>query len=399
MMPIFQKAVPLLEKIESAGYEAFFVGGCVRDYILGKEIVDVDIATSATPNEIKAIFPKTIDVGIEHGTVVVIWEKDTYEITTFRTDGEYIDFRRPSEVKFIRNLVEDLKRRDFTMNSIAMDKSGRIIDPFHGQMSIKEKKIVTVGNATNRFHEDALRMMRAVRFVSQLSFTIESGTLLALKENAYLLDKIAIERKTSEFDKLLKGKNNRYALKVLIDTGLYAYLPGLENSKAPLTHMVQYELEELSNIEIWSLMVYFIEVPKDHIESFLRKWKLPVKSIRTIKFILHWLIYRIQSEWTTETLYEATLETAIPVERLMNILSNKNISQSIPAITDNYNKLVIRSIGELAVSGKDLIAWEDKTGGPWVKEKLALIERAVLTGQVHNQKEVIKEWLERCNQN
>src|SRR3954463_2172771 len=207
MNPIFLKAIPLLEKVEKAGFEAYFVGGCVRDFILGKKIADVDIATSATPLEIKEIFLKTIDVGIEHGTVIVLWEKDTYELTTFRSDGEYTDFRRPSDVKFIRSLEEDLKRRDFTMNSMAMDKKGQIIDPFNGQEAIKNKMIETVGSAIIRFHEDALRMMRAVRFVSQLSFSIELNTSMALKEHASLLEKVSIERKTVEFEKLLNGIN------------------------------------------------------------------------------------------------------------------------------------------------------------------------------------------------
>ena len=221
MNPIFLKAIPLLEKIENAGFEAYFVGGCVRDFILGKKIADVDIATSATPQEIKEIFQKTIDVGIEHGTVIVLWEKDTYELTTFRSDGEYKDFRRPSEVKFIRSLEEDLKRRDFTMNSMAMDKKGRIIDPFCGQKAIKNKMIETVGSAADRFHEDALRMMRAVRFVSQLSFSIELNTSIALKENAFLLEKISTERKCVEFEKLLIGINRKSAFQMLRDTNLF----------------------------------------------------------------------------------------------------------------------------------------------------------------------------------
>src|SRR3954447_14575506 len=225
MIPIFIKAIPLLEVIEKAGFEAYFVGGCVRDYLLGKKIADVDIATSATPQEIKQIFSKTIDVGIEHGTVVVIWGQETYEITTFRSDGEYTDFRRPSEVTFIRSLKEDLKRRDFTMNSMAMDKKGKIIDPFLGQAAIQQKLIQTVGSATDRFHEDALRMMRAVRFVSQLSFAIEPETQQALKTNALLLEKIATERKTVEFEKLLQGENRKSALQLLLDTGLFLFLP------------------------------------------------------------------------------------------------------------------------------------------------------------------------------
>src|SRR3954471_23995751 len=242
MNPIFLKAIPLLEKVEKAGFEAYFVGGCVRDFILGKKIADVDIATSATPQEIKTIFSKTIDVGIEHGTVVVIWDKETYELTTFRSDGEYTDFRRPSEVTFIRSLEEDLKRRDFTMNSMAMNKEGKIIDPFLGQEAIKNKRIETVGSATDRFHEDALRMMRAVRFVSQLSFTIESETQQALKTNAFLLEKIATERKTVEFEKLIQGKNRKHALQLLLDTELFLFLPGLTKHEKALHQLIKHNI-------------------------------------------------------------------------------------------------------------------------------------------------------------
>jgi tRNA nucleotidyltransferase (CCA-adding enzyme) len=181
---LFLKSVPILELIEEAGYEAYFVGGSVRDYILGRPINDVDIASSATPQEIKRIFPNTADIGIDHGTVLVITDTGTYEITTFRTESGYSDFRRPDAVKFVRSLTEDLQRRDFTMNAIAMDKTGKIIDPFNGKRDLAQKRIITVGNPHERFHEDALRMMRALRFVSQLDFELDQETFDSLKENA-----------------------------------------------------------------------------------------------------------------------------------------------------------------------------------------------------------------------
>ena len=286
MRPVFKQATPILTEIEKAGFEAYFVGGCVRDHLIGREISDIDIATSATPHEIKKIFPKTIDVGIEHGTVIVNWNKETYELTTFRTDGEYTDFRRPSEVTFIRNLHEDLKRRDFTMNSIAMDKDGTLIDPFQGKQAIQNKMIETVGAASERFHEDALRMMRAVRFVSQLQFSIEPTTYHALKEHASLLEKVATERKTIEFEKLLNGKNKVQALEMLIDTKLYRYLPGLKNHEKALLDVTRLDIELLTIVEIWSLLLYFIGCSTSESEKFLRQWKLPLKRIRNIQSIL-----------------------------------------------------------------------------------------------------------------
>lgn len=399
MKLIFKAAVPVLEKIEAAGFEAYFVGGSVRDYVLGKEVSDVDIATSATPQEIKKIFKKTVDVGIEHGTVVVIFEKNTYEITTFRTESEYIDFRRPSAVTFIRSLTEDLKRRDFTMNSIAMDKEGRLIDPFHGQEAIKKKMIKTVGAPSERFHEDALRMMRAVRFVSQLSFDIEENTYQALKEHAPLLEKIAVERKTAEFEKILQGASRREALRILIDTGLYQYLPGLHAYQAPLSKLLELELEPLSLSEMWAILLFYFGTEPKETEAFLKQWKLPVKKIKDIKSILTWLYYRCDEEWTLETLYEATLKPAEHAQRLFNTVKGRPLLKDVRELKEQYNRLKIKSMKELAVSGYDLMEWEGKKGGIWLKELLRKIELAVINGEIENNKELIREWLKQCNQN
>ena len=254
MDSLFVRAVPILEKIEEAGFEAYFVGGSVRDQILGRAINDVDIATSATPQEIKSIFPRTADIGIEHGTVLVIAKQGTYEITTFRTESTYSDFRRPDSVQFVRSLTEDLMRRDFTMNSIAMDKNGNIIDPFHGKEAIEQKQIVTVGNPHERFHEDALRMMRALRFVSQLGFEIEDGTFNSLQENGKLLRHISIERILVETEKLLEGPYRVNALQLLLESGLYQFLPSLFNDKATLEKLITLPIMNLSVIEIWSLL-------------------------------------------------------------------------------------------------------------------------------------------------
>ena len=161
--PIFEPARPVLQKIEDAGFEAYFVGGCVRDTILGDSIHDIDIATSAYPSEIKAIFNRTVDTGIEHGTVMILDHGTGYETTTFRTESGYQDYRRPDKVTFVRSLSEDLKRRDFTINALALKENGEVIDLFNGLDDLKHHLIKAVGDPNERFHEDALRMMRAVR--------------------------------------------------------------------------------------------------------------------------------------------------------------------------------------------------------------------------------------------
>ena len=199
----YQKAIPVLNKLEQAGFEAYFVGGSVRDILLDQPIHDVDIATSAFPEEIKQLFPKTIDIGIEHGTVLVLAEEEQYEITTFRTESTYQDYRRPDHVEFVRSLVEDLKRRDFTINAFALKEDGQIIDLFDGLADLENQILRAVGDPQERFHEDALRMMRGIRFVSQIGFTLEQETAAAIQANHSLLGKISVERINVEFINML----------------------------------------------------------------------------------------------------------------------------------------------------------------------------------------------------
>ena len=166
----------IIHTLQLHGFEAYAVGGCVRDSILGREPGDWDITTSAMPEETKALFDKTFDTGIEHGTITVLLNHEGYEVTTYRIDGKYEDSRHPKEVTFTRNLKEDLLRRDFTINAMAMKSSGELTDNFNGRSDLKNKIIRSVGDPVKRFTEDALRILRALRFASQLGFHIENKT-------------------------------------------------------------------------------------------------------------------------------------------------------------------------------------------------------------------------------
>lgn len=399
MIPAFEQAVPVLKKIEDAGFEAYFVGGSVRDFLLKRKINDVDIATSATPTEIKAIFSKTIDVGIMHGTVAVLYGGQFYEITTFRTESEYADFRRPNEVAFIRSLNEDLKRRDFTMNAIALDKAGKLYDPYGGVTDLQQEVIRTVGEPAERFSEDALRMMRAVRFVSQLSFTIEPKTYEALKIYGQLLLHIAVERILIEFEKLLCGADYKKALTILLETGLFEYLPGFKGRKNELHAFRQCSLDANCSLEeYWTMLLFQLKIHPDEVGSFLKKWKQPTKTIKRIKNGLIWLNYRLQNEWTIIDLYRAQEELALSTERLVNGLHGVEQSQSLQRLANIFSTLPIKSRHELQVTGKDLMNWYDTQGGPWIEEKLLAAEQAVVSGQLDNEKEAIREWFKQCNQ-
>lgn len=398
MKPPFFDAIPIIETIESAGFEAYFVGGSVRDYLLERDITDIDIATSATPYEIKAIFPKTIDVGIQHGTVMVLHNGGNYEVTTFRSESEYGDFRRPNEVTFIRSLTEDLQRRDFTMNAIAMTKTGELIDPFSGKESISAKEIKTVGNAEERFREDGLRMMRALRFVSQLTFSIDSGTLHALKLHGELLKKISVERLAMEFEKLLLGQNHKSALTLLIDTELYTYLPGLRGRKKELTAFIETGLDNVFSLEeMWIMILYHFRLQPADVEAFLREWKQPINRIRRVKHGLEWLYYRLEQEWTKQDLYRAKKELIVSTERLYNKLKGKLVDTQRLSLEREWDCLPIKERRELAVTGQDLMKWFGLQGGPWIEEKLVEVENAVIRGKIDNRNGAIREWLLTCN--
>ncbi|MBO6242059.1 MAG: CCA tRNA nucleotidyltransferase [Butyrivibrio sp.] len=193
----------ILDRLHRAGYEAYAVGGCVRDSILGRVPGDWDITTNALPEDTKKLFKRTIDTGIEHGTVTVMVDKEGYEVTTYRIDGKYEDSRHPSEVTFTKSLTEDMKRRDFTINAMAYNEEEGLIDRFGGLEDIKERVIRCVGNPKERFSEDALRIMRAVRFSAQLDYRIENETREAITELAETLNKISAERIQTELVKLL----------------------------------------------------------------------------------------------------------------------------------------------------------------------------------------------------
>ena len=193
----------IIEVLQNNGYEAYVVGGCVRDTLLGRLPKDWDITTSALPQQVKSLFPKTIDTGIQHGTVTIMIDREGYEVTTYRIDGDYEDARHPKEVTFTPSLLEDLKRRDFTINAMAYNDKDGLVDLFGGRQDLENKRICCVGNPTERFNEDALRMMRAVRFAAQLGFTIEENTFLAIKQLVPNLKKISAERIQVELSKTI----------------------------------------------------------------------------------------------------------------------------------------------------------------------------------------------------
>ncbi|TYP77729.1 CCA tRNA nucleotidyltransferase [Paenibacillus methanolicus] len=217
------RALPVIETLQAHGYEAVFVGGCVRDTYMGRPIKDVDLATSATPEQVIALFPNHIPTGLKHGTVTVLMVDTPYEVTTYRTESEYEQFRRPQAVQFVTSLEADLLRRDFTMNAMAVRADGTLVDPYGGAKDIDSGILRCVGDADARFQEDALRMVRAVRFAGEFRLRIALGTWRALRRHAPLLRHVAMERIGAEADKMMSGSHPRRAVVLFARSGLLAH--------------------------------------------------------------------------------------------------------------------------------------------------------------------------------
>ena len=218
-----EKASHIISVLTEAGFEAYVVGGCVRDAILGRDAADWDITTNALPSQVKALFPRTLDTGLQHGTVTVMQGKEGFEVTTYRIDGEYLDGRHPDKVTFTPSLLEDLKRRDFTVNAMAYNEKKGLVDAFGGLEDLKRRRIRCVGDPRERFTEDALRILRAVRFSAQLDFTIEEKTRAALSEFAPRLLKVSAERIQTELVKLLTSSHPE-VFRVVWETGISAVI-------------------------------------------------------------------------------------------------------------------------------------------------------------------------------
>ncbi len=257
----------VLKTLQAAGFEGYIVGGCVRDALMGYEPHDYDITTSATPDEVKAIFTHTADTGIKHGTVTVIEDNTPIEVTTFRTESGYSDSRHPDRVEFVRSLESDLARRDFTVNAICYSPATGIIDPFGGEADINSRILRTVGNPDERFFEDALRILRLFRFAATLGFEIEGGTLAAAYKNAGSLSAVSRERIAEELKKAVLGNSHQKSAEFLNGGALeFCGISGVNENRLAL-------LPKHENLRLFA----FLNTDKNDISKISRELKLSRK--------------------------------------------------------------------------------------------------------------------------
>ncbi len=377
----WQAATAVIETLEQAGYEAVFVGGAVRDLLLNRPFHDIDIATSAEPLEMKQVFEKTVDVGIAHGTLLILDAGEPIEVTTFRTDGEYTDHRRPDSVQFVRSLEEDLQRRDFTVNAMALRKDHSLVDFFEGQKDLANKVIRAVGEPAARFEEDALRMLRAVRFAAQLGFTIEEQTLEAIRQLAAQIQYVAQERVTMELDKLWTSPYVYKGLKMLKESGLSAYLPGQGNIETE-----KFKVFQTSDPNVgWAYFIYLQQEP-----ALIAQYRLSNKSKRFINEAMT-AADRLQHGWQASDYFRFSLE-ALQTAYDFEMWQGHSLPFSRETIAQQKAQLPLQTKQDLSVTGHDFIEWHGGKKGPWLSVAIESAIQAILEGSLRNERDEIKEW-------
>lgn len=423
----------IIETLEQAGFEAYAVGGCVRDSLLGRNPSDWDITTSARPEQVKALFSHTIDTGIRHGTVTVMLEHVGYEVTTYRIDGEYEDSRHPKEVIFTPLLTEDLKRRDFTINAMAWNPRAGIIDEFGGMEDLDEGIIRCVGSPEERFSEDALRMMRAVRFSAQLGYEIEPATKAAIRKLAPNLTHVSAERIQVELVKLVESMHPDY-LRVAYETGITrVVLPEFDlcmeteqhNPHHCYTvgeHMLHSMLAVSSNRYLrLAMLLHDIAKPEkkktdeqgiDHFHGhqeaseemakvILRRLKFDNETIRIVSRLIGFHDYRFPAErrsvrravWKVgEDLFPMLLQVKEADTMAQSLYEREEKLEWIAEVEKLYREILkdreCLSLKDLAVTGRDLIR-AGCAPGPELGRILNEMLQDVLEHPEHNNKEYL----------
>ena len=354
------KVKQIISRLEKADFEAYAVGGCVRDSILKRSPEDWDITTSAKPEEVKKLFSTTIDTGLQHGTVTVVIEKEGFEVTTFRLDGDYTDGRHPDRVAFTSSLTEDLRRRDFTINAMAYSEKTGLIDEFDGERDLEDGVIRAVGEAKERFSEDALRMLRAIRFAGQLNFKIEEKTFDAIKELSSNISKVSVERIAKELEKLLLSGNPEY-IALVYETGIFSVIAPevamlFENGEisASIKALSRASFPEKKELYQIRLAIFLEGLGADKAAKLLKRLKLDNDTINTVKKLLELSLREVENNETDmrRTVKDAghkMMPLLLEMRRAKGLKDNKELYQTV--IDNGY----CTSISELNINGKDLM--------------------------------------------
>lgn len=359
MSTIEEKALKILNIFDEHNQESYIVGGYVRDKLIGRKSNDIDICTSATPKEIMEIFPNTSSPN--YGSINIIYKNTNFDITTFRKDIKYQDNRLPVKIKYIKSIKKDLLRRDFTINTLCMDKDGNILDYLNAQPDLEKKIIRTVGNPRYRLKEDALRILRAIRFATILDFDIDDKTKHYLTEYARFLKKLSYQRKKQELDKIFTSKRKEKGIKLLLDLNIADSL----------------KLNNLKNITPCDdLIGIWAQLNVDDIYPFTKVEKIQMKQIRKLLELDIFNPYNLY----TYGLYTATVVYQIKHE-------------SISSLNQAYNNLPIHSSKEIAINGQDIAIILKKKPGNYLKEIIVDLEKQILYNNLTNEREELEKYI------
>lgn len=392
MLP--DKILAVIERLANGGYRGYAVGGCVRDMLMGKNPHDFDITTDAFPSETRECFSDcdVILTGLKHGTVTVVFDKENIEITTFRADGEYLDNRHPSEVIFVRNIAEDLSRRDFTVNAMAYNPEVGLVDMFDGVSDIERKIIRCVGVPDERFNEDGLRILRAMRFASVLGFEIEEKTAESLIRNRNLLRNISAERIYSEFTKLLLGDGAKKIINQFypVVVSLFGEIPS-ENieavSRCPKHHAIRYAAL-FAHLDAFSAgeKMRFLKTDNETlrlVKKFVDNVSRPLPSVSSERFerdVMHLI---------SQNGY-ADLEMIVKLKRAFGKESRETLDAALRAMDNSKKENACISINHLAIGGNDL-AEIGVPKSPKMGEILGNLLYLVIEGEVENERFALLE--------
>lgn len=381
MNKTLEAGIKILQILHQHDYEAYFVGGFVRDFLLEIPYEDIDITTNATPDIIASLFEKSKPTGLKYGTVSVWMDGYSFEVTTYRKESNYANHRHPENISFSNTLLEDLERRDFTINAFAMNQSLHVLDYFEGRKDLENKLIRAIGNPDQRFDEDALRVLRSFRFVSKLGFDIEPNTYQAIKRHFHTLKMISNERIIQEFYKILQGKYVHKALTMLSEMPLNEAFPELEKG---IQLLKQVPFQDIHFIEFLAFCFYHStqEVPDT--------WRLSNKDKTIIKAIID-LSYVSQNETINVMhVYTYGLELCLLANKV-NTWINPNNDQT-NHIKEIDRQLPIRKTCDLAFKGQDILALTEIKNGYVIGEIIDELILKVITHEIKNEYEPLKEY-------
>jgi tRNA nucleotidyltransferase (CCA-adding enzyme) len=340
MSSYVETAKTILTTLKDNGYDAYFVGGFVRDFILGQTSDDIDITTSATPEEVESLFPYVKQTGKKFGGVTIIEKDHRYEVTTFRKEGAYKQHRYPAHVTFSTDVKDDVIRRDFTINGLLMNENEDIIDYVHGQVDLKKKIIQTIGNPIQRFEEDALRILRTFRFVSKLGFDIEQDTLDAITKHRDLIHSVKIERVMIELNKMLQGPFQKKALEYMIKTGVHTVLFGLEKG---IEYVVTLD-ETIQPLEFF--MIAFI------LDDVSDVWRFSNRDIRLIYQVINLHEVTKEDEFNKFILFSNKLDACLITNRINVLMGYKDHAEQIKQMWD---EMPVKDVCDLAFKGQHIL--------------------------------------------